>query len=115
MGYRFASQDRGARTLILFLTAALLAPRSLFAYATFTHLELIDLAWNENIRPLILQKYPAATNDELDEAHAYAYGGCLIQDLGYYPFGKKTSAIRSAIRKQSIPQPASRFGSRQAV
>jgi hypothetical protein len=77
------------RRLILFLIADLLAPRSLSGYATFTHLELIDLVWNDHIRPLILQKYPAATEDELDEAHAYAYGGSLIQDLGYYPFGKK--------------------------
>ena len=26
---------------------------------------------------------------EINEAHAYAYGGCIIQDLGYYPFGSK--------------------------
>lgn len=71
------------------MIAALLAPRSLSGYATFTHLELIDLVWNDHIRPSILQKYPTATDDELEEAHAFAYGGSLIQDLGYYPFGKK--------------------------
>ena len=85
----FATLDGLQRTLILFLIAILLAPRSLSGYATFTHLELIDLVWNDNIRPLILQKYPAATDLELEEAHAYAYGGSLIQDLGYYPFGRK--------------------------
>ena len=76
-------------TLVLFLIAAPIATPSLSAYATFTHLELIDLAWNDSIRPLILQRNPAATARELDQAHAYAYGGSLIQDLGYYPFGKK--------------------------
>lgn len=86
---RFATLGGFARTLTFFLIAVLLAPRSLSAYATFTHLELIDLVWNDKIRSLILQKYPEVTDQELEEAHAYAYGGSLIQDLGYYPFGKK--------------------------
>jgi hypothetical protein len=71
------------------VSIALLTPRSSFGYATFTHLELIDLAWNDSIRPLILRKFPTTTDAKIDEAHAYAYGGALIQDLGYYPFGKK--------------------------
>jgi hypothetical protein len=29
------------------------------------------------------------SEDQLKEAHAYAYGGAVIQDLGYYPFGSK--------------------------
>ena len=61
---------------------------SLSAYATFTHQELIDLAWEGSIRPLLEKRFPGATPSQIDEAHAYAYGGCLIQDLGYYPFGK---------------------------
>jgi hypothetical protein len=31
--------------------------------------------------------YPGATEEDLLEAHSYAYGGCIIQDMGYYPFG----------------------------
>src|ERR1019366_4021802 len=42
-----------------------------------------------SIRPLLLKRFPAATADELTQAHAFAYGGCIIQDLGYYPFGSK--------------------------
>lgn len=85
----------------LLLSVALFVTRPASGYATFTHLELIDLAWNDSIRPLILRKFPAATGTEIDEAHAYAYGGALIQDLGYYPFGKKffsdlTHYVRSA-------------------
>ena len=64
------------------------SPRPAFGYATFTHEELIDLAWNDSIRPLLLQRYPGTTESGLRVAHSYAYGGCLIQDLGYYPFGK---------------------------
>ena len=59
------------------------------AYSVLTHEELIDLAWNDSIRPLLLARFPGATEDQLREAHAYAYGGCAIQDMGYYPFGKK--------------------------
>src|ERR1035438_262210 len=43
----------------------------------------------DHIEPLLRHRFPNATNDELIEAHAYAYGGCVIQDLGYYPFGNK--------------------------
>ncbi len=39
--------------------------------------------------PLLLDRYPGLTPAQLDEAHAYAYGGCAIQDLGYYPFGNQ--------------------------
>jgi Zinc dependent phospholipase C len=59
------------------------------AYSVLTHEELIDLAWNDSIRPLLLAKFPGTTNAQLIEAHAYAYGGAAIQDMGYYPFGKK--------------------------
>ena len=53
-----------------------------------THEELIDLTWADSIRPLLLKRYPNLTPAELRDARAYAYGGCVIQDLGYYPFGK---------------------------
>jgi Zinc dependent phospholipase C len=58
------------------------------AYSQLTHEELIDLLWADAIRPLLVQRYPQATEDRLRIAHAYAYGGCLIQDVGYYPFGE---------------------------
>jgi hypothetical protein len=49
---------------------------------------LIDLAWNDSIRPVLLAKFPAATDAELVVAHSFAYGGSAVQDMGYYPFGK---------------------------
>jgi hypothetical protein len=63
-------------------------PQPAAAYATFTHEELIELAWNNSIRPLLLKRYPGTSEAALREAHAFAFGGSLIQDLGYYPFGK---------------------------
>jgi hypothetical protein len=59
------------------------------AYSVLTHEELIDLAWNDSIRPLLLAKFPGTTDGQLIEAHSYAYGGSAIQDMGYYPFGKR--------------------------
>ena len=75
-------------------TAALLAVLlafngALFAYSVLTHEEIVDLAWTSEIRPLLLQRFPDLTEDQIKEAHAYAYGGSVIQDLGYYPFGSK--------------------------
>jgi hypothetical protein len=74
--------------LVLLWTMTLLATNA-SAYSVLTHEELIDLAWNGSIRPLLLARFPGATEKELIEAHAYAYGGCAIQDMGYYPFGKQ--------------------------
>lgn len=59
------------------------------AYSVLTHEELIDLAWNDSIRPALLVKFPDATNSELVVAHSFAYGGSAMQDMGYYPFGKR--------------------------
>jgi hypothetical protein len=56
-------------------------------YSILTHEEIVDLLWADQIKPLLKQKYPNATEEDLRKAHAFAYGGCLIQDMGYYPFG----------------------------
>lgn len=68
------------------LAAAVLAQRPTAAYSVFTHEELIDLTWQDSIRPLLIARFPGATEAQLREAHAYAYGGCTMQDMGYYPF-----------------------------
>src|ERR1700690_2635576 len=62
---------------------------SSFAYSVLTHEEIVDLLWTDEIRPLLLKRYPGLSEDQIKEAHAYAYGGAVIQDLGYYPFGSK--------------------------
>ena len=59
------------------------------AYSVLTHEEIVDLLWTDEIRPLLLKRYPGLSEDQIKEAHAYAYGGAVIQDLGYYPFGSK--------------------------
>jgi hypothetical protein len=57
------------------------------AYSLLTHEQLIDLTWHDSIVPLLLSHYPGLTPADLERARAYAYGGCVIQDIGYYPFG----------------------------
>jgi Zinc dependent phospholipase C len=56
-------------------------------YAVLTHEAIVDAAWKDNIVPLLLKRFPDATPEELLQAHAYTYGGAIIQDMGYYPFG----------------------------
>lgn len=59
------------------------------AYSVLTHEEIVDLLWTDEIQPLLLKRFPGLTTDQLKDAHAFAYGGAVIQDLGYYPFGNK--------------------------
>lgn len=59
------------------------------AYSVLTHEAIIDSAWKTSLQPLLLRRYPSATPDALTEAHAHAYAGAIIQDMGYYPFGSR--------------------------
>jgi hypothetical protein len=63
------------------------APSRSFAYSVLAHEALIDNAWVSQIVPLLTRRFPRVSTQELEQARAYAYGGSLIQDLGYYPFG----------------------------
>jgi hypothetical protein len=73
---------------VLFLIVLLCSTAS-SAYSVLTHEEIVDLLWTDEIRPLLLKRYPELTEQQITEAHAYAYGGAVIQDLGYYPFGNR--------------------------
>src|SRR6201984_655658 len=76
----------GIRVVAVFVVT-LLCASSLFAYSVLTHEEIVDLVWTDELRPLLLKRFPTLTEDQLKEAHGYAYGGAVIQDLGYYPLG----------------------------
>jgi Zinc dependent phospholipase C len=71
----------------LFVLSLFLIPAPAPAYSVLTHEAIIDSVWPQTLRPLLLQRFPDATDDQLRQAHAYAYGGAIIQDMGYYPFG----------------------------
>jgi hypothetical protein len=74
------------RRLVL---AVLLSASLSYGYTVLTHEAIIDSVWDTSIRKLLLQRFPGATPEELEQAHAYAYGGCIIQDMGYYPFSSR--------------------------
>src|SRR6476661_79144 len=57
------------------------------AYSVLSHEALIDSAWEKSIHPLLVKRFPNATDDDLRQAHGFAYGGSIIQDIGYYPHG----------------------------
>src|SRR5580765_3617940 len=75
-------------TLALACSTAVLCPQT-HAYSVLTHEQIVDLAWEDQIQPMLREKFHNATADDLRHAHAFAYGGSLVQDMGYYPFGKK--------------------------
>ncbi len=69
------------------LLLLLLIPGVGSAYSVLTHEAIVDTVWQGSIQPVLQKRFPDATEDQLLEAHAYTYGGSIIQDLGYYPFG----------------------------
>jgi len=73
----------------LLLACILCVASVAFGYSVLTHEEVVDLLWKDEIVPNLLARFPGLTQEQLREAHAYAYGGSVIQDLGYYPFGNK--------------------------
>ena len=81
-----------SRHLITGLAVVLLvasAPSPGAGYSVLTHEQVVDLMWEDQLQPLLLKRFPGAGEEDLRKAHAYAYGGSLLQDMGYYPFGSK--------------------------
>src|SRR5205809_4330668 len=74
-------------TFVCLIVILLALPTPVHAYAVLAHQAIIDAAWETHIRPLLVNKFPQATEEALSRAQAYAYGGSIIQDMGYYPFG----------------------------
>src|SRR5436309_13394624 len=72
---------------VCLLAVALACPVPVRAYAVLSHEAIIDAVWETHVKPLLLKKFPRATEEDLSRAQAYAYGGAIIQDMGYYPYG----------------------------
>ncbi len=80
---------RKAAQVLTTLALVFLISQTSFGYSVLTHQAIIDTVWEKSLEPLLLKRFPSATKEQLREAHAYAYGGAIIQDMGYYPFGSK--------------------------
>jgi Zinc dependent phospholipase C len=78
---------RGVLSIAMILIFAW--PEVCGAYSVLSHEAVVDAAWATHIVPLLKKRFPGTTPDQLREAHAYAYGGAIIQDLGYYPYGSR--------------------------
>ena len=76
----------GAVRLISLL---LLSVSVFYGYSVLTHEAIVDSVWDASIRNLLLERFPMSTPEELEHAHAYAYGGCIVQDMGYCPFSSR--------------------------
>ena len=77
---------RAVCSIAVLFSFLLFTTQSGFSYALLTHEQIVDLAWKDSIVPMLLSRYPNTTPAELERARAFAYGGCAIQDAGYYPF-----------------------------
>lgn len=86
--HRISPKSRAVGVVCVMLAILLSSPLS-SAYSVLTHEQVVDLLWADQIVPLLKHRFPEATDDDLRKAHAYAYGGSMIQDMGYYPFGNK--------------------------
>src|SRR5437763_11007545 len=73
---------------VVFMAAVLMSTDAR-AYSVLAHEANVDVMWDKEIVPVLKQRFPRASPAELADARAYAYGGCVIQDLGYYPFGSR--------------------------
>jgi len=76
-----------AGLVVIIMVASAPSPGS--GYSVLTHEQVVDLMWKDRLEPLLLKRFPGASEEDLRKAHAYAYGGSLLQDMGYYPFGSK--------------------------
>jgi len=73
--------------VVCVIALLLVLPAPVHAYAVLSHEAIIDAVWETHIKPLLLKKFPQATEEDLSRAQAFAYGGAIIQDMGYYPYG----------------------------
>ena len=79
--------SRVHRTFLCLIAILLALPTPVHAYAVLAHEAIIDAAWEMLIKPLLLKKFPQVTEEDLSRAQAFAYGGAIIQDMGYCLFG----------------------------
>src|SRR5579863_8401615 len=80
---------QGRRLRYCLALGLLIATPATYGYSVLTHEAIVDSLWDASLQKMLLKRFPAATAEELEQAHAYAYGGCILQDMGYYPFSSR--------------------------
>jgi hypothetical protein len=99
--FGFTGLARRITAALWICATAFLGAEEAGAYSVMSHQAIIDAAWENELKPALKQRFPHITEEDLKKAHAYAYGGAIIQDLGYYPYGNTffsdlTHYVRSA-------------------
>jgi len=84
-----AGHGRHLLLAVVFMLGGFFLPAQLHGYSVLTHEQVVDLLWKDQIEPFLRSRFPQATDEDMRKAHGYAYGGSLVQDMGYYPFGNK--------------------------
>jgi zinc dependent phospholipase C len=82
-----ARRRKQASAILCALILLLLLPERAEAYSVMSHQAIIDVLWESGIKQALRARFPGATEEEINRGQAYAYGGAIIQDLGYYPYG----------------------------
>ncbi len=78
-----------AAVVAAMIVSGLSVPGKATAYSVLAHEANVDALWDSTIAPMLLARFPDANPQQVQEARGFAYGGCVIQDLGYYPFGSR--------------------------
>jgi len=99
-----------ACTLLVLVLLACALPQTCTGYSVLTHEQIVDLLWDEQMKPLLLQRYRNASPDDLPAADGYAFGGCLIQDMGYYPVREPIVQRFGSLRPERRFCPGTAFG-----
>jgi hypothetical protein len=81
--------NAGVGTATRLIGLLLLSSPAFYGYSVLTHEAVVDAVWDASIQKILLGRLPTASPEELEQAHAYAYGGCIVQDMGYYPFSSR--------------------------
>ncbi|HEY1945837.1 MAG TPA: zinc dependent phospholipase C family protein [Bryobacteraceae bacterium] len=76
-----------AKTFTAAVVVVIFCLQPLMGYSVLSHEALVDALWGAKLRAILLSRFPNATPEDLKQAHGFAYGGAIIQDLGYYPHG----------------------------
>jgi hypothetical protein len=69
----------------LLVLALLLGAKPAAGFSALAHQAIVDSCWARGIAPVLEGHYPGATAAQLATARSFAYGGALLQDLGYFP------------------------------
>jgi hypothetical protein len=75
--------------LLLALALVATSPGVGGAFSVLAHQAVVDESWESALIPHLRARFPHASEGELREARAYAYGGSHLADLGYFPLGNR--------------------------